>query len=609
MECVSSIPFQTRSDRALVILLNAIFNMGTHPEHPALNRKPTKIRRKYQGLRFAVLCWTISSAVVLVLNLILGVWAVSQGNWGKDWQPILYQGRCDTVSKLSTISYLFINAMSTILLCGSSYCIQCLSAPTREELDRAHAKHSWLDVGVLSYRNLKAISKSRKVRFLLLGVSTIPLHLFYNSVIFTSIGTNLYYPFLIHDSFLDLGVSEEIEVGLHGSYSLSPDAHGNSTADLAEIGRMRDLYTDGKLDDLYPQECLKTYATQFQIKGNLFLASTNPRYPPNYVSTLGGPWATQDWMCGSMRCDKSSKWSKKNLEWKFGHTGYSSVTYCLSERQLKRCKVQFSLPLAGSVIIASTVKLGCMLSMLYKSGLWAEWSPIMSIGDLIASYMIRPDEHTKNRCLVSIDELRESTVSRIWYNKPRKHAEVCRYRFRAASRTRWLLYLLLYLSVISFVVWLFVSGLKATTKEILTASEGPTGFKLIQSLGFGKVDTRTTLRIPSTKLITNAIIANAPQVILSWIYFSCNGLLTLRSLAREWELYTLQRKGLKVSSGRERKQRSTYFLQLPYRIAIPFTVLSAFIHWLVSQSLFLVSVQLHGSDAAKGSWEMLADNP
>jgi hypothetical protein len=71
-------------------------------------------------------------------------------------------------------------------------------------------------------------------------------------------------------------------------------------------------------------------------------------------------------------------------------------------------------------------------------------------------------------------------------------------------------------------------------------------------------------------------------------------LLTLLALAREWESYALQRKGLRVSGVPQGKQRLTYFLQLPYRIAVPFTVLSAVLHWLVSQSFFLISVQLYG---------------
>ena len=41
------------------------------------------------------------------------------------------------------------------------------------------------------------------------------------------------------------------------------------------------------------------------------------------------------------------------------------------------------------------------------------------------------------------------------------------------------------------------------------------------------------------------------------------------------------------------QQRSTYFLQLPYRFALPLMLLSGVLHWLVSQSIFLVSVDFY----------------
>lgn len=41
-------------------------------------------------------------------------------------------------------------------------------------------------------------------------------------------------------------------------------------------------------------------------------------------------------------------------------------------------------------------------------------------------------------------------------------------------------------------------------------------------------------------------------------------------------------------------QRTTYFLQLPYRFGIPLMVLSGTLHWLVSQSIFLMAIDYYG---------------
>jgi hypothetical protein len=72
---------------------------------------------------------------------------------------------------------LLINALSTILLSASNYTMQCLSAPTRSEVDDAHSTGKWLDIGVPSVRNLGRIARKRVILWWLLGASSLPLHL------------------------------------------------------------------------------------------------------------------------------------------------------------------------------------------------------------------------------------------------------------------------------------------------------------------------------------------------------------------------------------------------------------------------------------------------
>ena len=55
--------------------------------------------------------------------------------------------------------------------------MQCLSAPTRKEVDEAHAKGKWLDIGVPSVRNLTNIAKPRVGMWLGLALTSLPLHL------------------------------------------------------------------------------------------------------------------------------------------------------------------------------------------------------------------------------------------------------------------------------------------------------------------------------------------------------------------------------------------------------------------------------------------------
>ncbi|OAL06450.1 hypothetical protein IQ06DRAFT_288380 [Phaeosphaeriaceae sp. SRC1lsM3a] len=103
--------------------------------------------------------------------------------------------------------------------------------------------------------------------------------------------------------------------------------------------------------------------------------------------------------------------------------------------------------------------------------------------------------------------------------------------------------------------------------------------------------------------------ANLCQPLLSFLHFSYNGLFTSIAESLEWGSYARARKGLRVSAKPRGKQRASHFLQLPYRFAIPLTLLSALLHWLVSQSVFLVSMHTYGYSPEKESWVQLVSTP
>lgn len=120
-------------------------------------------------------------------------------------------------------------------------------------------------------------------------------------------------------------------------------------------------------------------------------------------------------------------------------------------------------------------------------------------------------------------------------------------------------------------------------------------FADVLRLGFGAVDARALITDPNfpDEIATIALIANLPQVILSVLYFSYNSLFTAKLMGHEWTSYAHKRKGLRVSCKPKGSQRSTYFLQLPYRFGVPLVVLSGTLHWLVSQSIFVVAIDIN----------------
>jgi hypothetical protein len=81
------------------------------------------------------------------------------------------------VKRISRWSHLGINVLSTLLLASSSSCMQRLNSPTRADVDGAHSKGRYLDIGVLGVRNFASISPARVWLWLTLALSSVPLHL------------------------------------------------------------------------------------------------------------------------------------------------------------------------------------------------------------------------------------------------------------------------------------------------------------------------------------------------------------------------------------------------------------------------------------------------
>lgn len=134
-------------------------------------------REKIKGWRFVVLLCAAGACLVFVINVIAAIVTVAKSGLGNGGRLTLYEGDCGTTGNINAAIHLVINLLSTVLLGSSNYCMQCLSAPTREEVNVAHARKQWLDIGVLSTRNLSGISRRRKCLWWMMGISSLPLHL------------------------------------------------------------------------------------------------------------------------------------------------------------------------------------------------------------------------------------------------------------------------------------------------------------------------------------------------------------------------------------------------------------------------------------------------
>ena len=95
----------------------------------------------------------------------------------------------------------------------------------------------------------------------------------------------------------------------------------------------------------------------------------------------------------------------------------------------------------------------------------------------------------------------------------------------------------------------------------------------------------------SASVLANVFIANCPQLVLSVAYVSYNCLFTCLVLSREWLSYASERKGLRTTFPKG-AQRSSFWLNIPYRFSIPLLIASGLLHWLLSQSIFLAQINV-----------------
>ncbi|KAK1635065.1 hypothetical protein BDP81DRAFT_270504, partial [Colletotrichum phormii] len=524
--------------------------------------------------RRSALVFAAAALVTFIVNLSFIIWAMTRQSDGSNdiKRPgigVITSGNCQRIKSWNTGAHVVINIISTVLLTGSNYCMQCLIAPTRDEIESAHAKNNWLDIGIPSIRNFWSIALQRKIVWSLLAVSSFPLHLLFNSIVFTSTSSSIYKLYKTGVNNFDRGdISQGLPVELA---KLLPDS--NTT----------------QYDYLDNQKCLDAYGTAFQSsRGDLVVVVDNGTTfsavvpVSEYGGVLQFPF---NWICAyyydrKPSCDERLTDIKSNATWTIGYN--DEVKGCYSQRREEQCKLLFSSGLCWTVTTLNLVKGILMLFVAYGN----MERPILTIGDALASFLRNEDEYTKAMALAS-----KSSVRKLgWDFGSQEFRFIRRRKFAAGSRLRWTTTIAICSLAILVCTLLLAVGLRANRYQV--------GDSDITKYGLGKAHSDTvldigTLSYDSGTLILNALLANTPQVIMSMIYFSYNALFTSLSLVTEWDRIGngKELKGLRVSSRPQGDQRQTYFLQLPYRYSLPLTVFSGGMHWLISQSIFLVNIE------------------
>ncbi|KIV87479.1 hypothetical protein PV11_03022 [Exophiala sideris] len=563
------------------------------PSKSSSIRKKSWISQGWKGSsKIALTC----AVVVLITNICLTIGIVAAGNKMSEGIYMVYEGSCSLTEEKDTWVHLALNAIATTLLASSNYCMQLLTSPSRREVDKAHAKRRWLDIGIPSIRNLGSLSKKKVVLWWLLGISSIPLHLIYNSVFFSALATNNYSVLYTSPDFIN---------GASYNTSAFPDTNDLNVTDIQSNAKQYDV-----LDN---EDCIKAYAKDFvEARRNVIVVVKDP--PANqgslfkvedneFPEVITPKYNAYAWVCdnpnvvkqtdaccenehGFVPCSKiTPKLLNMANQWS---TGGFEVDHCLSEPVQSQCHLHFSLDMMAVVLGFNILKVIGIAYVAFRLG----ESPLVNAGDAIQSFLRNPDRTTEGMCLSSHASVVAS--SKLGYTAGAMRYDPKQHRFGdAATWKQWTLLLTIFTLVLTGTAVCLALGINNFV-----------GDKTIQNawaVGLGTVRPGNLVmgwNLPgygNASIAVSTLIANMPQTIFSFLYICYNSLFTVMFMARELS-------NLSVTAGRGRKtlrvtdpqgeQKSTYFLSLPYKYGIPLLIGSGLLHWLVSQSIFLANITI-----------------
>ena len=290
--------------------------------------------------------------------------------------------------------------------------MQCLSAPTRNEVSREHARGEWLDVGIPSVKNLFKISSKRLILWSLLALSSVPLHLMsvtllhflwdkvirltvsrYNSAIFEAVSANEYYVFIVSSNFFNGAqwnqnmLSKPNFIGMGWPIS-QVDVNRRLKNFQQNITRTERLDTNAS--------AIATYSNPYLTnRGDLLMIShalPDNRTNSSLLAYTGGSPAmsrygdsrsgghTNYWICSdhdkndiAWLCDPNSQDPSSWTVLRYG------AEYFLSEQTEEHCELLFSQGIMIVVIICNLIKAVVMVATVRTS--WTQ--PLVTTGCVV----------------------------------------------------------------------------------------------------------------------------------------------------------------------------------------------------------------------------------
>lgn len=532
------------------------------PWFPEVNPEHSRSRtwRTWRSRRQVVL-WTCfaTAGLICIINFVsFGVTRFKFRGMSDD-VVTLHRGDCTSVRSWDRGIHIIINILSTLLMGASNLTLQLIAAPTRKEVDRAHAKGIWLDIGVPSVKNLLSISRLNLLIWCCLAVSSLPIHFLYNSAVFSSLTVNQFGYAVVTEGFLT-GSAWNTNRTTGCGPVVSGSLYDNRAVELESFSFVSYMQKDyqgnlTKYHNLTKLECLNAYSNPLGPEPNLLLISSDEESSECFNSSLlswglHGPIPneiTHKPLCSLSFSQKQCGLSDFLTAEKLGafELGNHSIDYCLNRPTdpvsiaAQACHLQCSPRIILIVAIFNGIKCICILLVT----LWKREPTLSILGDAIASFLSQPDEYTKHLGITSKGDIIRSDKSwsggkgraLLWDSRPSRW-------YSAASNRRWVFTTASSILFILYGVYLTAKGFhhQVSYKRSISVHG-------LWATGFGTPNIETIAQ-GQDGLLVNIIESNLLQVLLSMLYMLHNALLSCMMVASEWNGFIIEQKMLRVSA-------------------------------------------------------------
>ncbi|KAI8279814.1 hypothetical protein K4K56_012524 [Colletotrichum sp. SAR 10_98] len=535
----------------------------------------------------------------------------------------IFEGDCDSARVRLMALKAFVNAFSTLILISSNYFMQMLAAPTRTDIDAAHRRSRWMDVGIPSMRNLRFVSPWRGVLWSLFALSSVPFHLLFNACVFGSTTSTEWVTAVASEGFLEGREYYLPGIGLGPDPGPADQAYSNVVPD--EVQYM--AANTNSWERLTGKECLEAYSVWINVRSRRHVvavveADNNDRgwttaeksqaWEVDMLNdTVYSLWYAgfYGFHSGNNRFTGSGLATGMTIKWENDHGPYENVSVVSSKgrfwglldlktgtwmdelldhddnwviswdavgapgnipllNETLTVKYCLSEPIVGTcrVRVNNDLFLAVCIVALFKSclcvvviGYLWKRKPLATIGDAVDSFIRLPDATTRGMCTLGWRDF--SRRSR-W--RPRKRPE--EYGWLAEPRS---------------------GGWK---RAYTWGTFGQDPENPVFAMKYPSKALENFVGSLAINPIGSSLLSNLPQLGLSITCLLLNVIYTRMFMAREWTSYSLNLKPLRVSAPKG-QQQSEPFLEIPLPYAVAMQAAGLLVHWLCANSVYAIIIE------------------